>query len=64
MGYALRKFSMLKEAGAAYQPALTLSPKHLGALEYQGRLFLTLGQVDSLCFFGCDEYNELKNAIA
>jgi len=74
LGYALRNLGKLKESGAAYQKALALNPKHLGALEYQGRLFLKLGQVGkaeanlaklySLCFFGCDEYTELKNAIA
>jgi tetratricopeptide (TPR) repeat protein len=74
MGYVLRNIGKLKESGASYSQALTLNPKHLGALEYQGRLYLKLGQVakakanlaklDSLCFFGCDEYTELKNAIA
>ena len=58
-----RELAMLKGARDAYQPALTLNPKHLDALEYQCRLFLLLGQVDSLCFFGCYEYNDLKNAI-
>ncbi len=74
LGYALRNMNKLKESGAAYKQALTLNPKHLGALEYQGRLYLKLGQVakakanlaklDGLCFFGCDEYTGLKNAIA
>ena len=74
MGYSLRNLGKLKESGTAYGKALALNPKHLGALEYQGRLFLKLGQVDkakanlakldSLCFFGCDEYTELKDAIA
>ena len=74
MGYALRNIGKLKESGVSYSQALSLNPKHLGALEYQGRLYLTLGQVakakanlaklDSLCFFGCNEYTELKDAIA
>ncbi|NKB20751.1 MAG: tetratricopeptide repeat protein [Alphaproteobacteria bacterium] len=74
LGYALRNLGKLKESGVAYSQALTHNPKHLGALEYQGRLYLKLGQVakakanlaklDGLCFFGCDEYTELKNAIA
>ena len=73
MGYAFRHMGKLKESGAAYKKALTINPRHLGALEYQGQLFLKLGQVekaksnlarlDNLCLFGCEEYNTLKNAI-
>ena len=73
MGYAFRHMGKLKESGAAYKKALTINPRHLGALEYQGQLFLKLGQVekaksnlarlDNLCLFGCEEYTTLKNAI-
>jgi len=73
MGYALRNMEKPKESGVAYKKALTINPKHLGALEYQGQLYLKLGEVekakanlaklDSLCLFGCDEYTKLKNAI-
>ena len=57
-----------------YQEALRLDPKHRGAQEYIGEAYLTvnnlpkakehLAALDKLCFFGCAEYTELKNAIA
>jgi Flp pilus assembly protein TadD len=57
-----------------YNEALALDPKHRGAHEYLGEAYLMvgnvakakehLGQLDKLCFFGCSEYTELKNAIA
>ena len=56
-----------------YQAALKIEPEHLGANEYLGELYLQLGQVDKAeerlkvlddeCFFGCDEYDKLKEAI-
>jgi tetratricopeptide (TPR) repeat protein len=74
LGYAFRGLGKLKESGVAYEKALTINPRHLGALEYQGQLYLKLGQVekakanlsklDNLCLFGCDEYTTLKNSIA
>ena len=57
-----------------YQEALRLDPKHRGAQEYIGEAYLMvnnlpkakehLAALDKLCFFGCPEYNELKQAIA
>ena len=57
-----------------YQAALAIEPRHRGANEYLGELYLTLGDLakaeerlevlDDACFFGCEEYTELKNAIA
>jgi Tfp pilus assembly protein PilF len=57
-----------------YNEALTLDPKHRGAHEYIGEAYLMvnnlpkakehLSQLDKLCFFGCNEFSELKNAIA
>lgn len=74
LGFSLRKTGDLENAGVAYERALALDSRHLGALEYQGELFLMLGQVekaeanlerlDSLCFFGCDQEKQLKAAIA
>ena len=56
-----------------YERALTLDPRHRFAQEYIGELYLKLNQLDkakyhlskldSICFFGCDEYDELKEAI-
>ena len=57
-----------------YRAALRLDPKHLGAHEYVGEAYLMVGnlakakeelaQLDRLCFFGCAEYTELKQAVA
>jgi Flp pilus assembly protein TadD len=56
-----------------YHEALRLEPKHRGAHEYIGEAYLMVGnvpkarehltQLDRLCFFGCDEYSALKQAV-
>ncbi|MBK7007017.1 MAG: hypothetical protein IPH37_19510 [Burkholderiales bacterium] len=74
--YAVRKgpnpdMALVSEAlhrSAAHQP------RHLDALEYMGEAYLSINQpdkakenlqrLDSLCFFGCEQYRELKQAIA
>ena len=58
----------------SYETALKLNPKHRGAHEYIGEAYLMqgnlgkakehLGQLDKLCLFGCEEYDDLKKAIA
>ena len=73
MGYVMRKRNDLKNSAVHYEKALEIDPKHLGALEYQGELFLTLGnldlakanleKLDKLCWLGCDEYDDLKASI-
>lgn len=60
-------------AFAHYDTALELNPKHRGANEYLGELYLELGRLeeaqarldvlDGACFFGCEEYSELKAKI-
>ena len=57
-----------------YNEALRINPKHRGAHEYIGEAYLMVGNVakakehlsalDSICFFGCDEYGLLKKAIS
>jgi tetratricopeptide (TPR) repeat protein len=57
-----------------YNEALRLDPKHRGAHEYLGEAYLMVGnlgkakeqlaRLDKLCFFGCDEYRDLKRAVA
>jgi Flp pilus assembly protein TadD len=74
LGYSHRQLGNHDAALTHYQAALGLEPSHRGANEYLGELYLTLGQLekaeerlevlDSACFFGCEEYTELKNAIA
>ena len=75
MGYSLRKQqpSDLLGADKHYQAALDIDPKHRGALEYYGELKLMQGdlagaesllaKLDKICFFGCEEYSELKEAV-
>jgi Flp pilus assembly protein TadD len=74
LGYAYRKSGKLDMAFKHYNEALKLNPKHRGAHEYIGEAYLIqgnlvkakehLGQLDKLCFFGCEEYDDLKKAIA
>lgn len=76
MGYSLRKAPTPDYAGAEkfYNEALRIDPKHKGALEYSGELYLMLGDLpkaeqrlatlDKLCSFGCEEYSDLKKAVA
>jgi Tetratricopeptide repeat. len=46
LGFTARKSGDLTAAGDYYQQALTLNPRHTGALEYQGELFISLGKID------------------
>jgi hypothetical protein len=76
LGYAQRKKSPpdLNAAERYYQAALKIDPKHKGALEYYGELFLMkndlpgaeqmLARLDKACFFSCEEYRDLKEEIA
>jgi len=76
LGYAQRKKSPpnLNAAEFYYQVALKIDPKHKGALEYYGELLLIknnlpgaeqmLARLDKVCFFSCEEYRDLKEAIA
>ena len=76
LGFAQRKKSPpdLNAAERYYQAALKIDPKHRGALEYYGELFLMkndflgaeqmLARLDKVCFFSCEEYRDLKEAIA
>jgi len=74
LGFAHRKTGKLDEAASYYKRALEINPKHKGALEYQGELFLMLGDIDAaadnlakldkICWLGCSEYDDLKQAIA
>ena len=46
MGFSLRKTGQTDLALQYYNRALSLQPKHLGANEYLGELYVELGQVD------------------
>ena len=73
LAYSQRKLMRFDEALVNYQKALEIEPKHRGANEYLGELYLQLGQLDKAlerlkvldkaCFFGCEEFDELEEAI-
>ena len=74
LGYALRNLKQYDAALKHYETALRIAPRHRGANEYLGELYLVLGDLakaeerlavlDKACLFGCEEYTELKDAIA
>ncbi|WP_302176056.1 lipopolysaccharide assembly protein LapB [uncultured Hydrogenophaga sp.] len=75
MGYSLRKSGTpdLAAAERHYLEALRIDPKHRGALEYSGELYLMKGDLpkaekqlaalDKVCFLPCEEYTDLKKAV-
>ena len=73
LGYSSRKLKQYKPAATYYEKALKINPNHLGALEYQGELFVLTNKVSSakknlvklekLCGLKCGEYLDLKKAI-
>ena len=74
LGFASRKTDQLGLARQAYEKALTANPDHKGALEYQGELFIRLGDIDAakanlkkletLCPSGCEELTLLAQALS
>lgn len=74
LGYSHRKLKRFDLALKHYRAALSIAPKHRGANEYLGELYLQTGKLakaeerlkvlDGACFFGCEEYDDLKRAIA
>jgi Flp pilus assembly protein TadD len=76
MGFALRKQTPpdLAAAERYYDEALRLDPRHKGALEYSGELYLMKGDLpraeqrlaslQQVCSTPCEELDDLKKAIA
>jgi Flp pilus assembly protein TadD len=72
-GYASRNMELMGPALEAYEVALTLDPNHLGALEYQGVLYVQLNRLEDaqknlaklkdLCT-NCEQMLDLEAAIA
>jgi predicted Zn-dependent protease len=72
LGYTQRNLGNMEDSATAYLAALSINPDHLGALEYQGELFLKTGKPDlakanldrlkSLCGT-CEEAVDLEEAI-
>jgi Flp pilus assembly protein TadD len=75
MGYSLRQKQPPDLIGAQkyYETALSIDPNHKGTLEYYGMLKLIngdlpgaellLARLNKACFFWCEEYTDLKEAI-
>ena len=76
IGYAMRLKNPpdLMASETFYKAALKIDPAHKGALEYYGELLLMrndlagaeqmLARLDKICFFSCEEFRDLKQAIA
>jgi tetratricopeptide (TPR) repeat protein len=71
--FASRKTGDRKTAITYYAKALDYDPNHLGALEYQGEMFVEMGEMRkaqtnlaklvTLCPSGCEEREDLEKAI-
>jgi tetratricopeptide (TPR) repeat protein len=74
IGYAYRRLRQLGAAIGHYQQALMLNPRHRSAHEHLGEAYLVLGEsakaeqllvaLGNLCLIPCEEYDDLKRAIA
>jgi tetratricopeptide (TPR) repeat protein len=74
LGFASRKLGKTTEALDYYQKALAIDPKHKGAHEYLGELYLLMKDpakaqeqltiLKGLCTGGCNEVDDLEQAIA
>lgn len=73
LAYAQRNLGKHEDSMANYLRALDIDPKHKGALEYQGELFLVLSNVDGamanleklkkVCRKTCEERDVLQASI-
>lgn len=71
-GFSNRKLGNMDDAAMAYEAALKINPDHLGALEYQGEMYVETGKLDKakanletlkgLCG-ECEEYEDLAKAL-
>ena len=74
LAYSQRKTDDVQASLSNYKKALAIEPSHKDAHEYIGELYLRMGdlanaekhlkRLDSICFSGCEQYDELKAAIA
>lgn len=73
LGFVNRKLKQYSQSATYYTKALKIDPNHLGALEYQGELFIiqkktalakkNLDKLKQLCGVKCEEYLDLKKVI-
>jgi len=74
LGFSLRNLGQYDEASKWYREALYYDPDHRNAIEYQGELFIRIGQLqraknnvqklEYLCLKGCAELTQLRQAVA
>jgi tetratricopeptide (TPR) repeat protein len=74
IGYAYRRLRQIGPAIDHYQKALMLNSRHRSAHEHLGEAYLVLGELakaqqllealENLCLLPCEEYDDLKRAIA
>jgi len=74
LGYSHRKLGHFEEAVQNYTRALELDPDHRGAHEYLGEAYLEMNRpteakkhlaaLDKLCWLPCEQFSDLKKAIA
>ena len=72
LGFTYRMLGELDQSGSAYLQVLAIDPNHTGALEYQGELFITQGNIaaakanlarlQELCD-NCEELEDLELAL-
>jgi len=72
LGFSARKTGDLRAASKAYSKALKLNPTHLGALEYQGEMYIQMGEIDKAkanlaalqaACGTCEEMRDLQKAL-
>jgi Flp pilus assembly protein TadD len=74
LGYAYRRLRQFDPAMQHYQQALTLNPRHRSAHEHLGDAYLAQGDLaktkeylaalEQICLIPCDDYDDLRRAIA
>jgi Flp pilus assembly protein TadD len=74
LGYAYRRVGQFGPAMWHYQRALSLDPRHRSAHEHLGEVYLAQGDLakakehltdlERICLIPCNEYADLKRAIA
>ena len=73
LAFSLRNLGDYEQSALYYRKALDYDANHKGALEYQGELFVKLGdlakahqnlaKLAALCPNGCEELDDLREAI-
>ena len=73
VGFSYRKLERYEPAMEGYARALAIDPRHTEAIEYLGELYLALddlpraeeqlARLGEICGSGCEEYEELKEAV-